>query len=463
MKPRILIVMLGLFASVVNAGQPVVAGNDEVNEYVLSNGLKLIVRVDHRAPVVVSQVWYRVGSSYEPSGLTGVSHLLEHMMFKGTGKLAPGEFSRIIASLGGRDNAFTGRDYTAYYQQLEKSHLERAFELEADRMRNLIIDDAELEKERQVVVEERRLRVDDSPQSLLHEHFNATAFETSPYQHPVIGWMDDIQAYRLDEVLGWYRRWYAPNNAIVVVVGDVQPEAVLRLAERHFGPVAPSPGIRLKLRDERPQTGPKRIVVRKAAQVPQLLMGYKVPSVSTAKSEWEPYALAVLAAVLDGDESARLSRHLIRGAEVAAGASAGYSLNDRLTTLFTLGGTPAPGRTLTELEQGLIKELQRLQREPVTADELGRIKTQVVAENVYGRDSMFYQAMRLGLLETVGVGWQRADEFVDRIRAVTAEQVQAVARQYLTEDRLTVAELQPLDADASASAAAPPEGGDRAH
>jgi len=461
MNPRILIVLLGLLASAVNAGQTTVPGDNDVSEYMLSNGLKLIVRADHRAPVVVSQVWYRVGSSYEPSGLTGVSHLLEHMMFKGTGELKPGEFSRIIASLGGRDNAFTGRDYTAYYQQLEKSHLERAFQLEADRMRNLILDDAELEKERLVVMEERRLRVDDSPQSLMYEHFNATAFETSPYQHPVIGWMEDIQAYRLDEVLGWYRRWYAPNNAIVVVVGDVEPEAVRDLAERYFGPIAPSTGIRLKHRDERPQTGPKRVVVRKTAQVPQLVMGYKVPSISTAKSEWEPYALTVLAAVLDGDESARLSRHLIRGAEVAAGASAGYSLNDRLTTLFTVGGSPASGRTVTELEQGLLKELQRLRQEPVTTDELDRVKTQVVAENVYGRDSMFYQAMRLGLLETVGVGWQRADEFVDRIRAVTAEQVQAVAREYLTEDRLTVAELKPVDA--SASGAVTREGGDRAH
>ena len=221
---------------------PVFASSAEtkVSEHVLGNGLKVLVKEDHRSPVAVSQVWYKVGSSYEPGGITGISHMLEHMMFKGTDKHAPGEFSRIIAENGGEENAFTGTDYTAYFQTMEASRLAVSFELEADRMRNLHLLPDELKKELQVVTEERRMRTDDNPQAKMQEHFNAMAYTNSPYKNPVIGWPSDIENYKVEDLQAWYQRWYAPNNATLVVVGDVQPKAVFALAEKYFGPLKPS-------------------------------------------------------------------------------------------------------------------------------------------------------------------------------------------------------------------------------
>ncbi|HDN27541.1 MAG TPA: insulinase family protein, partial [Thioploca sp.] len=199
----------------------------EVHEFTLDNGLHLIVKEDHRAPVVVSQVWYKVGASYEQEGKTGLSHMLEHMMFKGTEKYPAGEFSRIMAVNGARENAFTGTDFTTYFQTLEKSRLSLSFEMEADRMRHLVLTEEEFAKEREVVTEERRMRVEDRPIGQTREHFKATAYQTSPYQNPIIGWMSDLKNYTLADLQAWYQRWYAPNNAIVVVVGDVEPQAVL--------------------------------------------------------------------------------------------------------------------------------------------------------------------------------------------------------------------------------------------
>lgn len=419
-----------------------------VHEYRLDNGLKLIVKPDHRAPIMVSQVWYKVGSSYEHDGITGVSHVLEHMMFKGTKNLAPGEFSRIIAENGGRENAFTSRDYTAYFQTMERSRLPVSFRLEADRMRNLMLQQQEFAKEVRVVMEERRMRTDDNPQSLTYERFNATAFLSSPYRIPVIGWMDDLENMRLEDLSDWYRRWYAPNNATVVVVGDVNPDEVHRLAQKYFGPLAPSEQLGpLKPRAEVVQKGIRRITVKAPAELPYLLLGYKVPVVLTAEEDWEPYALEVLSGILDGGDSARLARSLVRGRQVAASAGAGYDLYDRQESLLLLDGTPSPGQTVADLEQALRTEVRKLQEEPVTQAELERVKAQVVAAEVYERDSVFYQAMKIGVAETVGLGHEILDRYVERIQAVTAEQVQAVARKYLVEDRLTVAQLDPQPMD----------------
>lgn len=425
------------------AAPPVVTDSGPVHETVLHNGLRVIVKEDHRAPVVVSQIWYKVGSSYEHDGITGISHMLEHMMFKGTPTHPAGEFSRIIAEQGGRENAFTAYDYTAYFQQLERSRLPVAFELEADRMRNLSLPPEEFKKEQQVVMEERRMRTDDNPQSLTGEQFNAAAFELSPYHNPVIGWMDDIKNLDVNDLRQWYQTWYAPNNATVVVVGDVDPKEVFGLAQRYFGPLAPSTITPPKPRLDPPQTGERRIVVKAPAELPYLLMGYKVPVLKTADESWKPYALEVLAAVLDGGDSARFARELVRGQQVAAGVSAGYDLNSRLDDIFTLGGTPAQGHTVAELEKALRAQLERLKREPVSAEELARIKAQVTASKVYALDSVFYQAMQIGQLETVGLDWQLIDQYPQRIAAVTPEQIMAVAKEYFTDDRLTVATLDP--------------------
>ncbi len=431
--------------------------NPLVHEFRLDNGLKLVVKEDHRAPVVVSQVWYKVGSSYEPTGLTGISHVLEHMMFKGTPKHPPNEFSRIIAANGGKENAFTGRDYTAYYQQLEKSRLPVSFELEADRMRHLLLPKEEFAKEVRVVMEERRLRTDDDPESLTYEHFNGVAFISSPYRHPVIGWMDDLENLTVDDARRWYETWYAPNNATVVVVGDVNAGEVLSLAKKYFGPLKASKLIPPKPRREIEQKGMRKITVKAPAELPYLLMGYQAPVLKTASGDaaWEPYALEVLAGVLDGGDSARLAKHLVRESQIAASAGAGYGLYARLQDLFMLDGTPAQGRSIAELEQALRAQIKRLQEEKVSAAELTRIKAQVVAGEVYERDSTFAQAMQIGTLETVGLDWRLMDDYVAKVSAVTADQIQQVARKYLIDDHLTMAVLEPLPIDPNKLRAAP--------
>ncbi len=432
--------LLLLFCAVLIAG-PALA---QVHEFKLDNGLKILVKEDHRAPVVVSQIWYKVGSSYEYDGITGVSHVLEHMMFKGTKKHGPGEFSRIIAENGGEENAFTGRDYTAYFQQLEKSRLEVSFEMEADRMRNLLLPEEEFAKEVKVVMEERRMRTDDKPESLTYELLNAAAFVNSPYHHPIIGWMQDLESLETADLTSWYQRWYAPNNATLVVVGDVDPQQVYELAKKHFGPLKPSDLKPPKPRVEGRQRGLRKTTLRAPAKLPYLIMGFKVPVLKTAQEEWEPYALEVLAGVLDGGNSARLAKNLVRKQQLAASAGAGYNLYSMRQDLFLLDGTPAQGHTTAELEKALRDEIERLKTEPVSEQELARIKAQVVAGKTYEKDSPFYQAMQMGTLETVGLGWQRMDEYSDRVLAITAEQLQEVARKYLVDDHLTIAELEPL-------------------
>lgn len=418
-------------------------GLTQVHETTLSNGMKVLVKEDHRAPVVVSQVWYKVGSSYEDNGITGVSHVLEHMMFKGTEKHGAGEFSRIIAENGGSENAFTGRDYTAYFQQLEKSRLPISFQLEADRMRNLTLPQEEFSKEVEVVMEERRLRTEDNPRALTVEQFYATAFVSSPYHNPIIGWMNDLKNLNVDDLKTWYGRWYAPNNATLVVVGDVEAQAVFKLAEQYFGKLTPSEVRTLKPRPEIPQLGERSITVKAPAKLPYMLMGYKVPVVNTATEEWEPYALEMLAGILSGSGSARFPRELVREKQIAAGVTAGYDLFARQEDLFVIDATPAEGHSIEELRSAIEEQIARIKAEVVSEEELARIKAQVVAHKVYEQDSVFYQAMQMGLLETVGLGWEKLDEYPDRIRAVTAEQVQAVAIKYLVDDSLTVAILEP--------------------
>jgi len=427
-----------------------IASSNGVHEYMLANGLKVIIKEDHRAPVVVAQIWYKVGSSYEVNGSTGVAHVLEHMMFKGTQKLEANEFSRIIAANGGRENAFTGQDYTAYFQQLEKSRLPISFKLEADRMANLNLKSEDFKKEIKVVMEERRMRTDDKPRSLTHEHFTATAFVNSPYHHPIIGWMDDLENMNVDDMRGWYASWYAPNNATLVVAGDVDHKAVFELAKKHYGPVKPRPIPKVKPQREFEQKGIRRISVKAPAQVPYFVMGYKVPVVRTAAIDWEPYAIDMLTGILDGGESARFARDLVRGQEIATSVGAGYDMHSRLGDLLLFDGTPAKGKTVEDLEKAIRAQLDKLKSKLVDQEELDRIKAQVVAGKVYEKDSIFYQAMQIGTLETVGLDWRLVDEYVERLKLVTPEQVQAVAIKYLVDDHLTVAVLVPQSSDKSA-------------
>ncbi len=452
-------VLIAAAAGVVLAG----CARSDVHETTLANGLRVVVKEDHRSPVVVSQIWYRVGSVDEPEGLTGISHVLEHMMFKGTKRLKPGEFSRIIAEHGGRENAFTSYDYTAYFQQLEKSRLPISFELEAERMQNLLLSEEEFRKEIQVVMEERRLRTEDRPEALLYERFMATAYRVHPYRHPIIGWMDDLRRLQVADLRAWYERWYSPNNAVLVVVGDVVPREVFALAEKYFGAIPSRRLERPAIPAEPPQQSLRRTSLRLAAEVPTLIMGYHVPVLRPGEQSAEPYALAVLAGVLDGGEAARFPRELIRAKRVAASLATGYAVAGRHPGLITFEGTPAPGRRLEELEQAIRDEIERLKREPVSAEELERVKAQVVASDVYMRDSVFYQAMQLGRLATLGLDLDLIDKYVERIQAVTAEEVLAVARKYLTDENLTVAVLEPVPGRHGPRRPLPPPGGHHAH
>lgn len=421
----------------------------KVVEHQLENGMKVIVKQDRRAPIAVSQVWYKVGSSYEHGGITGVSHVLEHMMFKGTKQHPPGEFSRIIAANGGDENAFTGRDYTAYFQTMSSDRLEVSFKLEADRMRNLLLLPEEFKKEVEVVKEERRMRTEDKPQSLTYEQFLAGAYEASPYRIPVIGWMADLDALQVEDLQVWYRKWYAPNNATLVVVGDVQPDQVIQLAQRHFGPLKPEQVAQPKPRTEPGQRGGKRFTVKTPARQPYLILGYKTPVIGKAEQAWEPYALEMLAYVLDGGSSARLSNNLIRGSKLAVAADTSYSAFSRLPGMLVIDAVPTPGTTTDTVEAALLKEIERFKQELVKEEEMERVRNQIIAAKVYEKDSVFYQAMLIGQMETVGLDWRLADEYVTHLKAVTAEQIKQVAEKYLVADNLSVAVLEPLPMDNS--------------
>lgn len=420
----------------------------EVTEYKLKNGLKLIVQEDHRSPVVVNQVWYRAGSIDEVNGKTGVAHVLEHMMFKGTKTVKKGEFSRLIAEVGGKENAFTGPDFTCYFQQLEKSHLALAFKLEADRMQNLIITQAEFDKEIKVVMEERRWRTDDKPHALVNEAFQAAAYTAHPYGRPIVGFMNDLENMRYQDAQAWYANWYTPNNATVVVVGDVKAAEVHQLAKQYFGALTAKVLPVRKPQVEPKQLGERRVVVKAPAKLPYLQMGFHVPTIVDVDKDWEPYALEVLAGVLSGNSAARLNQALVRVSQVAISADAGYGAlsRGRLST-FEFYATPSEGKTIEEVEAKLFAEIDKVKANGVTLEELDRVKAGVIAGEVYKRDSMFYQAMQMGTVETLGFSWRLLDAYPNKIREITSAQVQAVAKKYLVKDNMTVATLdpQPLD------------------
>lgn len=419
------------------------ASVNEVHEYKLNNGMHVFVKEDHRAPVAVTQIWYKVGSSYEPTGITGISHVLEHMMFKGTKKFPKQSFSEIIGENGGRLNASTSRDVTFYYEELAADKLPLALELEADRMTHLTLRQADFEKELEVVKEERRLRTDNNPQGRTYERFMAAAFVSSPYHHPVVGWMSDLNQLTLKEVKHWYKKWYAPNNAILVVVGDVNADEVYRQAKKYFSHIKPSKLPRLKQITEEKGLGKRSIDISIPAQVPWLIMGYQTPSLTTAKQKWEPYALALLSAILDLGGSARLSKNIIRGKQIASSAGAGYDPFTRISNLFELSATPAPNKTLDQVQHALLHEIEQLKTTPVSDKELQRARAQLLADKIYARDSIATQAEQIGYTESIGLSWREYNDFLQQIQKITPEQILSVARTYLTEERLTVATLTP--------------------
>jgi zinc protease len=418
------------------------AASDAVEDK-LANGLRVIVKPDRRAPVAVMLLLYKVGSVDEVNGVTGVAHVLEHMMFKGTASVPAGEYSRLIAAAGGRDNAFTSNDLTGYFAALQKSELELALRLEADRMANLTLSPEEFAKEIKVVMEERRLRTDDRPRSLVYEQLMATALTAHPYRNPIIGWMNDLENMRVEDAREFYRRWYSPDNATLIVVGDVDPAQVVALAGKHFGGIPSRSLPARKPQEEPPQLGAKRVTVKAPAELPYVVMVFRVPPLRDAERDTEPYALEMLAAVLDGSQAARLNRTLVRKERIASSADAGYDGIARGPGFFYLSATPTPGKTAAEVEAGLRREMTRIIEHGVTQEELERAKAQAVAQHVYERDSMLAQARQIASLEAADISHRTLDLQLRKLREVTAEQVRDVARKYFRDDALTIATLVP--------------------
>lgn len=434
---RLFFIPLALLLSATAVAAPV------THEFTLDNGLEVLVREDHRAPVVTVMVWFKAGSIDEAPYETGLAHLLEHMMFKGTEHLGPGEFSRIVARFGGTDNAFTSYDYTAYFQQYEVSRLPLALELESERLKNLRIDDDAFAKELQVVIEERRQRTDDSPNALAWEKFQALARPGTGYAHPVIGWRNLLAQLQPEQARSWFQRFYVPGNATLVIAGDVTGQRVKPLVERFFGDLpagAPPPRPRQSVN---PAAGERRVTLRLPVKVPALYMLYNVPSLTTAEDAKTFYALTLLGGVLDGGLSARIESHLVRGRRLAAGAGARYNGLQRGNGTFTFTASPNPGVSLDQLEAALKEEVRAIAETPPSTAEMDRVRAGVLASQVYQRDSVMGQAMELGMLSTLGLDWRLAEQFSENLEAVTPEEVQRVARQWLVAERSAVAHVIP--------------------
>ena len=433
-----------------------------IEQFKLANGLTVIVKPDRRAPTAVHMLWVRVGAMDEVDGTSGVAHVLEHMMFKGTAELKPGEFSRRVAALGGRENAFTMRDTTGYYQQIPAGKLEDVMKLEADRFAHNQWPDEEFTREIEVVKEERRLRTEDQPRSLMWEALNAAIFVASPYRRPVVGWMSDLDAMTAQDVRDFHHRWYSPANAAVVVAGDVDPAQVRKLAEKYYGsvPARAVPARKPQLEPE--QVGIRRMEFKAPAEQSYVALAFKVPQLTSFEpgpANDDALALTVLAAVLDGYSGARLDRALTQGPDrVADSVGAGNGLWGRGPQLFTLDGVPARGKTPEQVEAALRAEVAKVARDGVSEAELARVKTQWIAGEVYKLDSVMNQARELGSFWVQGLPLDASERLIQRLRAVTADQVKAVAAKYFGDDQLTVGILRPQPIDPNRKPRTPPPG-----
>ena len=414
------------------------AGATNVREFVLDNGLKVLLLEDHKSPAVTFQVWYRVGSRNEKDGKSGLSHFLEHMMFKGTAKVKPEEYSQIIAKNGGRSNAFTTNDVTVYFATMSRDTIGTEIELEADRMVNASLADTYFEPEKKVIQEERRLRTDDNPISALSEVTSAVAYMVHPYRRPVVGWMADIENLTRQDLVDYYRLYYAPNNAYLVVTGDFSTEEILPRIKAAFeklprGPEPPRLGA-----EELPQRGERRIILKRDAELPSILLFYHAPNLKSPDS----YALDVLSVVLAGGRSSRLHHELVYQKKIVRSIDADYNGLSIDPGGFTVTAQLMPGKDAAEVEREIDSLLEKVKAEPVSERELQKAKNQIEAQFVFAQDSIFGQAMKIGYYEAVG-GWRLMDSYIDGIRRVTREAVQKAAKQYLDRDKRTVGLMIP--------------------
>ncbi len=419
------------------SGSPSAFAN--VQEHQLANGMKVLLVESPKAPVVTVQIWYKVGSRNEVMGRAGLSHMLEHMMFKGTPKYPKGSFSRLIKKNGGNDNAFTSQDVTSYFENLAADKVELALELEADRLRGLLLDDKEFQLEREVVKEERRLRSEDDPQSYLAEALFAQAFQMHPYHWPIIGWFPDLNAMTRVDLKRHYDTYYVPNNATLIVVGDIKAAKLLPVIKRFFEPIPKRPLPPQLVTAEPEQKGERRIVVKRDAQLPFVMIGYRTPNYSSD----DAYALTLLESILSHGKSSRLYRSLVYEQKLALAVGAEYSLLQTDPDLLYCFAVVAPGQKTEQVERGVYAEIQKLQQEAPSEQELQRAKNQVEAAYIFGQDSNFRQAMLFGQAETTGAGWRQVEEFVKKLRDVKADDVTRVAQKYLVEDGRTVGILIP--------------------
>lgn len=414
------------------------AGASEVREYTLENGLKVILIEEHKAPVATFQVWYRVGAKDEPAGKSGLSHLLEHMMFKGTSKYGPSVLSRTVQKNGGTDNAYTTKDYTVYFEMLSSDRVALAVELEADRMQNLTLDPKETVSERSVVMEERRLRYEDDPQNALFEEVMAAAYKVHPYQRPVIGWMSDLNNIERDALFKYYKTYYAPGNAVIVVAGDIDGGEMMKKIHAAFDDVPPGPKFEPIMSGEPDQQGERRVILKREAELPYVLMAYHTPSFPDEDS----YALEVLNGILSGGKSARLYQSMVYDKKIALAADADYNGFSKNPYVFFLAATAAPGKDIKDVESALLLEIAKIQEIPPSEREVQKAKNQIEASFIMGQDSIFVQAMKYGTFEMLG-GWKLIDAYVEGIRKVTPEAVMKAAKKYFHEENRTVGLLIP--------------------
>ena len=434
---RLIFSTISLVVSLVLVSGTVHATN--VREFVLDNGLKVLMLEDHKSPAVTFQVWYRAGSRNEKDGKSGLAHFLEHMMFKGTPKTQPEEYSRIIAKNGGRSNAFTSTDVTVYFATMSRDKIGIQLELEAERMTQALLSEKYFEPEKKVIQEERRLRTEDNPVSALAEVANAVAYTVHPYRRPIIGWMDDIQNLTRQDMLEFYRQYYSPNNAFIVVTGDFSTEELLPKIKAAYAkiPRGPEPP---KVRAQEPaQKGERRVVFKKEAELPFLLMFYHAPNLNHPDN----FALDVLTVVLAGGRSSRLYHDLVYQKRLTRGVDADYSSVSIDPSGVSISAQLMPGTEPAAVELEIDRALEALRSKLISERELQKAKNQIEANFVFSQDSIFGQAMKIGYYEATG-GWRRMDDYLDGIRGVSREDIRRVARQYLDRDRRTVGTLVPI-------------------